>query len=78
MEKLKNSITHTLYRLVVPAVVFSSLWLVSCDYDRNTPGWQYFDDMAQSPAYETYYPQPQFQGWENHAATGCRNHTEGG
>jgi len=32
----------------------------SCDRDRNTTGWQYFDDMAQSTAYETYTPNPNF------------------
>ncbi len=32
----------------------------SCDRDRNTTGWQYFDDMAQSAAYETYTPNPNF------------------
>lgn len=36
------------------------LFFVSCDRDRNTTGWQYFDDMAQSPAYETYSPNPNF------------------
>ena len=34
--------------------------LSSCDYRRNTTGWQYFDDMAKSPAYETYTPNPNF------------------
>lgn len=61
MEKLKNNITRLVHRLVAPAIVFSSLWLVSCDYDRNTPGWQYFDDMAQSPAYESYTANPNFK-----------------
>lgn len=32
----------------------------SCDRDRNTTGWQYFDDMAHSAAYETYTPNPNF------------------
>lgn len=36
------------------------LFFGSCDRDRNTTGWQYFDDMAQSPAYETYSPNPNF------------------
>lgn len=34
--------------------------LLSCDRDRNTTGWEYFDDMAHSPAYETYTPNPNF------------------
>lgn len=32
----------------------------SCDRDRNTTGWEYFDDMAHSAAYETYTPNPNF------------------
>jgi hypothetical protein len=32
----------------------------SCDRDRNTKGWEYFDDMAHSAAYETYTPNPNF------------------
>ena len=43
---------------------FAALILIfilgSCDRDRNTTGWQYFDDMVQSPAYETYSPNPNF------------------
>jgi len=33
----------------------------SCDHDRNNPGYQYFDDMVKSPAYETYTPNPNFE-----------------
>ncbi len=36
------------------------LFLGSCDRDRKTKGWEYFDDMAHSPAYETYSPNPNF------------------
>lgn len=32
----------------------------SCDRDRNSTGWEYFDDMAHSSAYETYSPNPNF------------------
>ncbi|MDX8341476.1 cytochrome c [Draconibacterium sp. IB214405] len=32
----------------------------SCDYNRRTTGWQYFDDMVTSPAYESYTPNPNF------------------
>ena len=32
----------------------------SCDRDRNTKGWEYFDDMTHSAAYETYTPNPNF------------------
>lgn len=32
----------------------------SCDYNRRTTGWQYFGDMVDSPAYESYTPNPNF------------------
>jgi len=32
----------------------------SCDRDRNTTGWEYFDDMAHSAAYESYTANPNF------------------
>ncbi len=44
---LKNGICFGL--LLVLSVIF-----VSCDRTRKTRGWQYFDDMVTSPAYETY------------------------
>lgn len=33
----------------------------SCDHNRNNPGWQYFDDMVTSPAYESYTANPNFE-----------------
>lgn len=35
-------------------IVLSVTLFTSCDRNRNTTGWQYFDDMVSSPAYETY------------------------
>jgi mono/diheme cytochrome c family protein len=32
----------------------------SCDRDRNGTGWEYFNDMAHSSAYETYTANPNF------------------
>jgi mono/diheme cytochrome c family protein len=32
----------------------------SCDYDRRTTGYEYFDDMAHSKAYESYTANPNF------------------
>ncbi len=32
----------------------------SCDRDRNSTGWEYFNDMAHSSAYETYTANPNF------------------
>lgn len=43
------------------AALGMTAFLVSCDRDRNTTGWEYFDDMAHSPAYETYTPNPNFE-----------------
>ena len=42
------------------AVIVLILFFGSCDRDRNTTGWEYFDDMAHSPAYESYTPNPNF------------------
>ncbi len=33
----------------------------SCDYNRRTTGWEYFDDMVESDAYETYKPNSNFK-----------------
>lgn len=46
------------YRFGVAVVAVAVL--SSCDHNRNTPGWQYFDDMVKSPAYETYTANPNF------------------
>ena len=43
----------------IAALIMAALW-GSCDRDRNTTGWEYFDDMAHSPAYESYTPNPNF------------------
>ena len=43
------------------AVLGMAAFLLSCDRDRNTTGWEYFDDMVHSPAYETYTPNPNFE-----------------
>ncbi len=42
------------------AVCLTALVGTSCDYNRKTTGWQYFDDMVKSPAYESYTPNPNF------------------
>ena len=34
--------------------------VTSCDYNRRTTGYEYFDDMAHSAAYESYTPNPNF------------------
>jgi mono/diheme cytochrome c family protein len=46
----------------IKSIAFATIALAfaSCDRDRNTTGWQYFDDMVKSPAYETYTSNPNF------------------
>ncbi|QIA06976.1 c-type cytochrome [Draconibacterium halophilum] len=41
-------------------LLFTLALISSCDYNRRTTGWQYFDDMVASPAYESYTPNPNF------------------
>jgi len=38
------------------------VFLLSCDEDRNQPGWSYFNDMESSQAYETYSENPNLPG----------------
>ncbi|WP_073164898.1 c-type cytochrome [Tangfeifania diversioriginum] len=39
-------------------VVVAMTFLMSCDEDRNEPGWSYFNDMEHSQAYETWSENP--------------------
>lgn len=32
--------------------------LISCDENRNDPGWSFFNDMEKSVAYETWSANP--------------------
>ncbi len=48
-------------KVLVFAFLLGTFALVSsCDYDRRTTGWEYFDDMAHSTAYESYTTNPNF------------------
>ena len=53
----------------------SALWLLllivfsSCDHNRRTTGWEYFDDMAHSSAYESYTANPNFADGKTMQAT---------
>lgn len=57
---MKNSyISGIIYRaafLLIFAVI-----LISCDRNRNSPGWDYFPDMFYSTAYETFTKNPNFK-----------------
>ncbi len=44
----------------VPVILFAGILFMSCDRDKNNPGYDYFPDMAYSKAYETYAPNPNF------------------
>lgn len=43
------------------AILLVCMALVSCDRDKNNPGYDYFPDMAYSKAYETYAPNPNYR-----------------
>ncbi len=40
--------------------ILALLFFSSCDYNRRTTGWEYFDDMVHSSAYESYTANPNF------------------
>jgi cytochrome c553 len=44
---------------VVFLIFFSSV-ILSCNRNRNNPGWDYFPDMFYSTAYETFTKNPNF------------------
>ncbi|MFN8208290.1 MAG: cytochrome c [Bacteroidales bacterium] len=50
--------TKQFSRIVYHSWIFTVLLLAACDRDNNSPGWDYFPDMAYSYAYETYAPNP--------------------
>ena len=45
----------------ITGVLLLAVLFVACDYNRHTPGWEYFDDMMRSAAYESYTPNPNFK-----------------
>jgi len=45
------------FKLLLLGVTIA-LCQISCDDNRNHPGYSYFPDMEQSQAYETYTPNP--------------------
>ncbi|MBN2349557.1 MAG: cytochrome c [Bacteroidales bacterium] len=48
------------YLLKILLVIVSVSALISCDRDKNNPGYNYFPDMTYSRAYETYTPNSNF------------------
>lgn len=48
-----------IFRLAFKIGILTSFaLLVSCDENRNEPGWSYFNDMEKSQAYETWSENP--------------------
>ncbi len=56
---LKRDI-HKRITLIMCVLSLSGLFLLSCDRDKNNPGYDYFPDMAYTKAYKTYAPNPCF------------------
>lgn len=52
---MKLNKIHKYSLLIVMIIAFTS-----CDHNRRTTGWEYFDDMAHSEAYESYTPNSNF------------------
>jgi mono/diheme cytochrome c family protein len=51
------------YKFLTGKITVAILLLIaciSCDRDKNNPGYDYFPDMFYSRAYETYAPNPNF------------------
>ena len=53
-KKIKQARIFVLFVIII--VVFSS-----CDYNRRATGWDYAGDLINSPAYESYTPNPVFK-----------------
>jgi hypothetical protein len=57
---MKNNLDSGIYLKSVFLVLFSVI-LISCDRNRNNPGWDYFPDMFYSTAYESFTNNPNFK-----------------
>ena len=62
MNEIKNRNTIAAARKYGAVYIFilGIFMFTSCDYNRRTTGWEYGRDMAHSPAYESYTPNPNF------------------
>lgn len=57
-----NTINMKMKRTILPVCLFVvAAILSSCDHNRKTTGYEYFDDMAHSEAYESYTPNSNFK-----------------
>jgi mono/diheme cytochrome c family protein len=57
---MKNNQVSGIFFKAVLAVLFT-MFLFSCDRNRNNPGWDYFPDMFYSTAYESFTNNPNFK-----------------
>lgn len=57
---MKNNLVSGLFLKTAIPVLFA-LTLISCDRNRNNPGWDYFPDMFYSTAYESFTSNPNFR-----------------
>ena len=56
---MKNNLDSRIFFKSVFLVLFSVIF-ISCDRNRNNPGWDYFPDMFYSTAYESFTKNPNF------------------
>ncbi len=54
----KYNVMHSRLSIIVALATISIVG--GCNRDNNSPGWDYFPDMAYSYAYESYSPNPNF------------------
>jgi hypothetical protein len=47
---------------IYPLLLILFVSAVSCDKDKNKRGYEFYPDMAHSPAYKTYSENPVFEG----------------
>lgn len=54
---------HSPYKNIALLIItFSLVLFTSCDRGKNNPGYIYFPDMTYSRAYESFSPNPVFEG----------------
>jgi len=61
MKDKRSNIQELKLNYFIQAILPIFLISVSCDRDKNHPGYDYFPDMAYSKAYETDAPNPNFE-----------------
>lgn len=59
-NKYRRSVRSIKQGFVYALLLLTLSIISSCDYNRRSTGWQYFDDMVTSPAYESYTTNPNF------------------